>query len=232
MKLTILGNNGPFPSVNGATSGYLLEVKNKQFVMDFGSGVLSNLQKNISVKDVSAIIISHLHFDHISDLGVLAYYLQVNKLGKLPLYVPEANDYINMILKTGCFTCHFYSEGELDVSGVKFSVVKMKHPVESFSFSVEEEGKVFSYTGDTNYCPQVEELFKKSNFVLCDTAFLKESWNENLPHMNIFNACELAKKFECKVVLTHLNPNLTEDEILNEAFGNFEIAKINKSIII
>ena len=47
MKLTVLGNNGPYPSKGGATSGYLLEFDDRLFLLDCGSGVFSNLLRHV-----------------------------------------------------------------------------------------------------------------------------------------------------------------------------------------
>ena len=184
MKLTILGNNGPYPSIGGATSGYLLQANNKNYVLDFGSGCLANLQRHVDLSEIEAIILTHLHFDHISDLGVLAYYMQVNKIGKIKLYIPEINDYVSMLLKTGFFTCVVYGSGEVNINGETIIATKMKHPVLSYALTFKEKDKTFSYTGDTTLCEEVEQVFKNSNVVLCDTAFLKEKWTEKLPHLN------------------------------------------------
>jgi ribonuclease BN (tRNA processing enzyme) len=82
MKLTILGNNGPFPGAGGACSGYLLSNEKCNILLDCGNGVLSNLQKLIPLKMLDAIILTHLHSDHISDMMVLRYAIQIkNKRG-------------------------------------------------------------------------------------------------------------------------------------------------------
>lgn len=86
MKLTVLGNNGPFPSPGGACSGYLLEEDSTKILIDCGNGVLSNLQKICPFEDLSAIILTHLHSDHISDLMVLRYAVQIkNARGAFPV---------------------------------------------------------------------------------------------------------------------------------------------------
>ena len=230
MELTILGNNGPFPSKNGATSGYLLSLDNKNFVFDFGSGVLSNLQNHIDIDKINAIFISHLHFDHISDLGVLAYYIQVNKLPKIKLFVPEINDYLKTIINTNYFDVVIYGDAPILVDDITFNILKMNHPILTYSFSVTHNGKTFAYTGDTNFCQEVELLFKMADVVLCDTAFIHNTWTEKLPHLSINLACKLAQENNAKVILSHFSPKLTLNEIQNDAFGDYIIATINAKI--
>ena len=47
MKLTILGNNGPYPCASGACSGYLLSSDSgaTNVLIDCGAGVLANLAR-------------------------------------------------------------------------------------------------------------------------------------------------------------------------------------------
>ena len=79
MKLTILGNNGPFPAAAGACSGYLLRHNGKNILIDCGNGVLANLQRFIHFEELDAIVLTHLHSDHVSDMNVLRYALQIKR---------------------------------------------------------------------------------------------------------------------------------------------------------
>jgi ribonuclease BN (tRNA processing enzyme) len=105
------------------------------------------------------------------------------------------------------------------------------HPIKTFALTFKEE-KVFTYTGDTNFCPQVERLFNISDVVLCDACFLQENWVKNKPHMNVNGICELSQKFATKAILTHLNPQTDKEKYINEAFGDYHLAQIGDKIII
>ena len=84
MKLHLLGINGPFPESRGATSGYLLESGDTLLQFDLGSGVLANLTALTAPESVSALLISHWHFDHTADVPVLMYRLQaLNRVLKI-----------------------------------------------------------------------------------------------------------------------------------------------------
>ena len=76
MKLHILGVNGPFPESNGATSGYLLEAEDTLLQFDLGSGVLARLTALMPPESLSALFLTHWHFDHTADLTVLLYRLE------------------------------------------------------------------------------------------------------------------------------------------------------------
>lgn len=77
MKLTVLGKYGPYPRAGGATSGYLLAEGRTNLLVECGSGILSRLQQCIPLGEISGIVLSHLHSDHIADMFILRYALQI-----------------------------------------------------------------------------------------------------------------------------------------------------------
>ena len=87
MKLHLLGINGPFPESRGATSGYLLETGNSLFCFDLGSGVLGLLTSLTAPESLSALFVSHWHYDHTADIPVLMYRLAACQK-TLPVYGP------------------------------------------------------------------------------------------------------------------------------------------------
>ena len=104
MKLTILGKYGPYPEgKNTACSGYLVENEDTKILVDCGSGVLSRLQSTIDIRTLDAIYLTHLHFDHTSDLLPLRYLLDDLNL-KLKVITHVTNsDYSNILLNHNKF---------------------------------------------------------------------------------------------------------------------------------
>ena len=88
MKLTILGKYGPYPAAGGACSGYLIEQGGNHVLIDCGSGVLSRLQQVCKIHDLSAIVLSHLHSDHMADMLVLRYALEIGKARGILVWAP------------------------------------------------------------------------------------------------------------------------------------------------
>lgn len=88
MRLTVLGCFGPFPAAGGACSGYLVESGETKLLLDCGSGVLKNLLRVCPLSALTGAVISHLHMDHASDLGVLRYALEQSGR-QLPVVAPK-----------------------------------------------------------------------------------------------------------------------------------------------
>jgi ribonuclease BN (tRNA processing enzyme) len=75
VKLTVLGKSPSWQDAGGACSGYLVEDGDTAVVIDCGNGVFSKLRMFRDYVDVDAVVLSHLHADHMLDLVPFAYAL-------------------------------------------------------------------------------------------------------------------------------------------------------------
>src|ERR687886_280662 len=75
MRLTVLGKSPSWQDAGGACSGYLVEEDGTTLVLDCGNGVFGKLRQHVDYVDVDAVVISHLHADHILDLVPYSYAL-------------------------------------------------------------------------------------------------------------------------------------------------------------
>ena len=75
MRITVLGKSPAWQDAGGACSGYLIEEDGFGLLLDCGNGVFSKLRRFRDYVDVGAVVISHLHADHILDLVPFAYAL-------------------------------------------------------------------------------------------------------------------------------------------------------------
>jgi ribonuclease BN (tRNA processing enzyme) len=152
LKLTVLGNNGPYPAAGGACSGYLLRGAGYNIVIDLGSGALSNLMKALDsdLDSISAIFLTHLHSDHISDISVLRYALDSARKNsrydrdgsprKTALFCPPAPELeYDAIRSYAAFEATPICEAlEPRLPGLRFAFAAMEHPYLCFAMSVEE----------------------------------------------------------------------------------------------
>lgn len=68
MRITVLGKSPAWPDAGGACSGYLVQDGDTCLLLDCGSGVFSKLRATVDYADVDAVVITHLHADHLIDL--------------------------------------------------------------------------------------------------------------------------------------------------------------------
>jgi ribonuclease BN (tRNA processing enzyme) len=68
LDLRVLGKSPAWQDAGGACSGYLVESGGTWMLLDCGSGVFGKLRCVRDYADVDAVVLSHLHADHILDL--------------------------------------------------------------------------------------------------------------------------------------------------------------------
>ena len=220
MKLHVLGISGPFPESNGATSGYLLEAGDTLLQFDLGSGVLARLTALMPPESLSALFLSHWHFDHAADLTVLLYRLEA--MGStLQVYAPadESSAIRKIIANAACFTLTDVKPGDtVTVGSCTVHVGEARHPVPAVGYRVESEGCVFGYTGDTNTLPSLADDYRGCSLLLADGLFPGAFWSESKPHLSAELAAHLALEAgAASLVVTHLNPLYPRETLLREA---------------
>jgi ribonuclease BN (tRNA processing enzyme) len=75
VRLTVLGKSPSWQDAGGACSGYLIEDTGIAMLLDCGNGVFAKLREHRDYTELDAVLISHLHADHILDLVPYAYAL-------------------------------------------------------------------------------------------------------------------------------------------------------------
>ncbi len=238
MRLTVLGRHGPFPAPLCACSGYLLSAGTKSFVLDLGSGTFARLIERRPLLDMEAIIISHLHYDHMSDLFVLNYALEA-KGRVVDVYAPdEPTSVFEALCASKNLIMHKIDAGtKFNIGDVSFSFSRTKHGAVCYACRVEYEGIVFSYTGDTGLCENTETLFSGAHAVLADAGCSRLDKHANTAaHLTIEDALKLFYKNSAKgLIVSHIfggavnTPNLSE--IADKAPGVFIAEEFSSYII-
>lgn len=223
MQLTILGCNGPFPAPGGATSSYLLTAGKDRLCLDLGCGALSRLTALTPPEDLTALVLTHWHYDHCADVLPLIYRLEA--CAKHPLHVYAPVDETSLVRKAAqaCskIVLHDVSpdtEFGIPNSEFRISVFAARHPVPAVMYRMQAEDKVFCYTGDTNTVAGLAAFAQDANFLLADGLFTDSTWAEGKPHLSARHVAELARDAQVKqFVITHLNPTIDPVTLLRQA---------------
>jgi len=68
VRITVLGKSPAWQDAGGACSGYLVEAGDTCVLLDCGCGVFGKLRRHREYWEVDAVVVSHMHADHILDL--------------------------------------------------------------------------------------------------------------------------------------------------------------------
>jgi len=237
MKLTILGNNGPFPAAGGACSGYLIEEDDTRILIDCGNGVLGNLQKFTPVEGLDGIILTHLHSDHMADMLVMRYAVQLKRnrgamKGAVDVFAPpEPVEEYNRLNVRDAYNINPIT-GDLILKFGKLQVTfeEMKHPYKCFAVSVENGSRRFVFSGDTSWNGNIIEFSRGADVVMLDAGLLsRDKTTDDVPHLTAYECGIIAKEAGAgRLILTHFRPDYDIDELVAEAKQNFEPVEASK----
>src|SRR4051794_32150210 len=213
MRLTVLGCAGSFPGPESACSAYLVEADGFRLLLDFGTGSLSALQRYASLTSVDAIVLTHLHPDHMFDACsyvVVRRYAPDGPYPPIPVYAPPG---------AAGRLCAAYGEGTLsdvyaftdlkpgtfDIGPFAVTVDRVNHPVETYGVRIEHGGRVLAYSADTAACEALNRLAKNADLFLCEASYLDGEDNPPDLHLTGRDAGEAAARAgAASLVLTHL----------------------------
>ena len=215
MRLTVLGCAGSFPGPESACSAYLVEAEGFRLLVDFGSGSLSALQRYAGLNSVDAILLTHLHCDHILDAVtyvVVRRYAPEGPYPPLPVYAPSGAP--ERILRAysqeetsveDVYTFYGLQPGSFPIGPFAVTVDRVNHPVETYGVRLECDGRVLCYSSDTAPCESLLRLAQRADLFLCEASYLDGVDNPPDLHLTGREAGEAATKAEVgRLLLTHL----------------------------
>lgn len=203
LSLTVLGRSGPYAEAGGACSGYLVTAGDTRVLVDCGNGITGNLLQVCSLAELDAIVLSHLHPDHVSDLYVLRYGFHyqlmkgVRTKGPIPVYAPRepAEEFARLAYPQSLDVQGYWVEsgtgpddsgadasrtgddrgsyGHLVIGDLRFTFAPTRHAIPCFAMAIEAGGRRLVYSADTGLSPEVEELARGAHLFLCEANMVK-----------------------------------------------------------
>jgi len=185
IEITLLGTGSPIPDPNRAGPATLVRAGGQVFLVDCGRGVLQRAAAvGVGAAGLSALLLTHLHSDHIGDLGDLIITRWITTFAPDPapfpiIGPPGTAETVEAMLKafghdigyriahhadiTGPppIEVHEYTEGPVwDRDGVSIRVAPTDHrPVApTIGFRIDSDGASVVLAGDTVPCAGLDEL--------------------------------------------------------------------------
>ena len=233
IKLTVLGNNGPYPAPGGACSGYLVESENAKVVIDMGSGAFANLLKIIEdPEEIDAVILTHLHGDHMSDIFVMRYALELtgrnsklDRNGKTintNLYCPnEPKAEFNLLSAFERFNViPIHETLQFNVAELQFSFARMIHGYPCYAVAVSDGEKKMVFSGDTSWTQDLILFAEDADLLLIDSNFRESDKrpDKKLAHLTAWECGIIAGQADVtKLLLTHFLPGSELIRFVKEA---------------
>ncbi len=198
MKLTIVGCSGSFPGPASPASCYLVTandgVRDWRILLDLGNGSLGALQRYMDLRDIDAVLLTHLHPDHCMDLCGLHVAVHWDPAGwnrdRIAVWGPR-DTADRMATAYGLpadpgmhedFEFQHWTGGEaVSIGPFTITPYPVRHPAdEAYALRVQAAGvdtegnpvvHTLAYSGDTDSCPGLEDAARNSDVFLCEAAF-------------------------------------------------------------
>ncbi len=220
MNFRVLGCDGSYPGPGGACSSYIAEGGNDTLLLDLGCGALPRLMAYREPDKLSAIIITHWHFDHASDTLGLQYWLLLHK-HRLTLYCPKEDHPLKALLAKEQYNIRDLEQAP-QIGGFAVRTLRMDHPTPACAVRLERGGKSLVYTGDTASAGDLARFAAGTDLLVCDATFTNAQWHAGAPHLSAAQAGTLAREAGVKrLVLTHFPPGADAGALLREGRVEF-----------
>lgn len=236
LRLTVLGCSSAAPHPSWPASGYLVEWQDTALLLDVGQGVVRRLESVLDPRDLSAVIVGHMHADHYLDVAGLRYLFPWAERAtpRLRIHLPPGGrarlDALASAIseRTGFFDDAFEIDeydprAPLQVGPLTVDFVGSRHYVPAWGLSVgAPDGSRLVYTGDTGPSESMIEFARGADLLLVEAALCRASEDDpERGHLTGEEAIDLARRAEARsALLVHYDPaRRAELEAMCEAAG-------------
>ncbi|MDP8903906.1 MAG: MBL fold metallo-hydrolase [Chloroflexota bacterium] len=182
MKLTIVGCAAAWTRRPGvASSCYLVELGRAAVLLDLGQGAFSELARYRDPASIAAVLVSHLHADHLVDVVPLRHYLkfEAQRTSDVHLRGPaELRPRLDAFQAESGFLDVMPGEplepGEFELRGFAVRARHVTHIEDSFAFRLSPVGRAgpgLVYSGDCARADDLLPLIEEGDTLLCEAAF-------------------------------------------------------------
>jgi ribonuclease Z len=248
MEICFLGTGAPWPDPLRGSSAILVDVGSARLLLDCGRACVQQMARlRIAPASVTHCFLTHGHYDHVADYALLV--LTSWRFGRrhtLEVYGPPGTLAMSSALFQEAYKIDITarkalkkSDAEPDINihvsemrdgaiaegeGWRVRAVEVAHwPIPlSLGFIVEGGGKKLFFSGDTAPCDAVRNAAAGADLLIHEAMYFPEGSGHYRSHSHPEHVGQLARDAEVsRLVLTHLQPDVQEEQLLNDAAKGF-----------
>ena len=248
MLIRVLGKSPSWQDAGGACSGYLITAGDTTLLLDCGNGVFAKLRQHVDYTQVDAVLISHLHADHMLDLVPYSYALTyAPRQQPVPVAGYPGTDNParpRLIAPPGAARCfrqlvgswgtddlidNAFALEEYDpASTVEVGTLRMRFrevPHFTTTYAIDltcDDGGRFTYSADCRPGDELVEIARDTDLFFVEATLPRPERDGDRGHMTPAEAGEHARRAGAKrVVLTHISDELDADWAQKEGSAAF-----------
>ena len=189
MRLTVLGGSAASPNTGMGCAGFLVETGTTRLVLDLGPGTLPELRRHTDFRTLDAVIISHMHIDHVLDLLALRHALAYNPVAApapVAVWLPpggldllaratapfDACDAPGRFEKT-VRVAEYDPERPVTIGDATVTFAPVVHYIPAWAIRVHATGGAdLGYTGDTGPAAPLADFFAGVGVLIAEATLL------------------------------------------------------------
>ncbi len=238
LSLLVAGCDGSWTGPGGAGSGYVVTSGGTTLLVDAGPGTFANLQRSVDPAAVDAVVLSHHHPDHWTDLYALATHARYG-LGRqhVPVYAPAGLAEQAGLADSSALEWHPVTDGDaVAIGALACSFHRTDHTFETLAVRIDGGGRALGYSADTGPGFSLAELGTGLDLLLSEATYTFEH-EGTADHMSGRQAGAQARRAGAKrLVITHRWPTIEPGALASEAEAAFggpvEHAVIGKEFVL
>jgi ribonuclease BN (tRNA processing enzyme) len=224
MHLTVLGGSAASPNAGMGCAGLLLQTDSTRLVLDLGPGTLQELRRHTDFRTLDAVIVSHMHVDHVLDLLALRHALAYNPVpapAPVPICLPPGGAELLARAAAPFDTCDEPGRFAATVKVTEYDPARplligdaivtfapAVHDIPAWAIRVQPSaGSGLGYTGDTGPAAALAGFFAGIHVLVAEATLLKPGAGPSHQRgsMTAAEAGELAVAAGAEIlVLTHM----------------------------
>jgi ribonuclease BN (tRNA processing enzyme) len=223
VTLTVLGCDGSWPGPGGAGSGYLVRVGETTLVLDAGPGTFAVLQTLVDPSEVDAVLVSHHHPDHWTDLYSMDAQAGFGgRRGTLPVYAPAAVAERAGIEHPYALEWRTVTGGDqAGIGEASCAFHRTAHVEETLAVRIDGGGRALGYSADSGPEWSPDVLGTGLDLLLCEATYTVEH-EGTAEHMSGRQAGASARAAGARrLVITHRWPTIDAQAVVDEAEAAF-----------
>ena len=224
MRVTILGGSAASPNTGMGGAGVLVQASATRLVLDLGPGTLPELRRYADFRTLDAVVVSHMHVDHVLDLLALRHALAYNPVappGPVAVWLPpggsdllaQATAPFDACDDPGRFArtvrvAEYDPATALRIGDVTITFAAAAHDIPAWAMRVRSPGASdLGYTGDTGPTAALTEFFAGVEVLVSEATLLEPGKTPRAERgsLTAAEAGQLAAAAEARtLILTHM----------------------------
>jgi ribonuclease BN (tRNA processing enzyme) len=224
VMVKILGSGDAFGSGGRLQTCIYVDTGSVRFLIDCGATALISFKRNgLSTANIDYIFLSHLHGDHFGGIPIFLLDASLISKRKKQLIISGPQGLKSRIKETQEVLYPGTSKRDMPY-GIKFLEFKDQSPTKldqvsvtpyqvihksgspSYALRVDTNGKIITYSGDTEWTESLVKAADQADLFICESNYYDKKVKN---HLNYKTLMEHTEKLTCRrLVLTHMGDDM------------------------